>query len=62
MSLANLVLDREALPEAVFAAATPPALAQHLRTLLFDKHAAAAQRVRGCARNTPRRVEGARAR
>jgi lipid A disaccharide synthetase len=47
VSLPNLVLRRAALPEAVFAAATPAALAAHLATLL-DAHsgAAQAQRVR----------------
>lgn len=45
VALPNLVLRREAVPEAVFAAATPSALAGHLATLLGDPAAREAQRL-----------------
>jgi len=45
VALPNLVLRREAVPEAVFAAATPSALAGHLATLLGDPDARDAQRL-----------------
>jgi lipid A disaccharide synthetase len=44
VALPNLVLRREALPELVFDAATPAALAQRLATLLADARVAEAQR------------------
>jgi lipid A disaccharide synthetase len=43
VALPNLVLCRDALPEAVFGAATPARLAHHLRTLLEQPGAAQAQ-------------------
>lgn len=44
VALPNLVLCREALPELVFGAATPAALAQRLAALLADTRLAEAQR------------------
>jgi hypothetical protein len=50
VALPNLVLRRDALPEAVFGAATPATLAGHMRTLLEQPGAAQAQQARArCA-------------
>lgn len=45
VSLPNLVLRRPVVPEAVFGAATPDVLAEHLLTLLTDASAAGRQQV-----------------